>query len=89
MFNKILLAAVAVGLWLNLTAQFASNRARADVDLSHEIGILTHDVAALNTKVDNMSGVLSHADDVINGISKKLDGLLYGSCQNRRICEFH
>ena len=89
MLNRILLAAVAVGLWLNFAAQFASIRARADVDLSQGIEILTHDTAALSAKLDNMSVMLSRANDNINSVAKKLDSLLYGSCQNRRLCEFH
>ena len=89
MFNKILLAAVAIGLGLNFAAQFVSIKARADADSCQEIATLTRDIAALGLKVDNMSAVVLHTNDTVTSISKKFDALLFGSCQNRRICEYH
>lgn len=89
MFNKFLLAAIAVGLGLNFAAQVVSIQARADANSCQEIATLTRDIAALDLKVDNMSAVVSHANDTVTSVSKKFDAMLYGSCQNRRICEFH
>jgi hypothetical protein len=71
MFNKILLAAIAAGLWANVAMTFVARPAHAydtEVD-THGIGL---DVEAINGKVDN--------------IEHYLRDIAYGKCQNSKLC---
>ena len=54
-----------------------------------EVTALRAEVAALNKKIDDLGKAVGRANDCIADTAKKIEGIYYGSCPNRRLCGFH